>query len=57
VEYDLHYESLRSVKGQVVADFVVYHMVSLDGGVSLVESCAWSLFFDGSVCGRGQGVG
>jgi hypothetical protein len=57
VEYDLHYESLQSVKGQVVADFVVDHMVSVDGGIGLVESGAWSLFFDGVVCRRGQGVG
>jgi hypothetical protein len=29
----------------------------VDGGIGLVESCAWSLFFDGSVSSRGQGVG
>jgi hypothetical protein len=57
VEYDLHYESLQSVKGHVVADFVIDHMVSVDGGIVLVESRAWSLFFDGSVCSREQGVG
>jgi ribonuclease HI len=29
----------------------------VDGGIGLVESCAWSLFFDDSVSSRGQGVG
>jgi hypothetical protein len=54
VEYDMRYKSLWLVKGQVVADFVVDHMVSMDGGVSLVELCAWSLYFDSSVYSRGQ---
>jgi hypothetical protein len=30
VEYDLFYESLRAVKGKVVADFVIDHMVMVD---------------------------
>ena len=28
VEYDLAYESLKSVKGQIVADFIVGHRIS-----------------------------
>jgi hypothetical protein len=29
-EYDLAYEPLRSMKGQVVADFIVNHAVDVD---------------------------
>jgi hypothetical protein len=36
VEYDLAYETLRSVKGQVVADFIADHMIILDEGACLV---------------------
>jgi hypothetical protein len=35
VEYDLAYETLQSVKGQVVADFIVDHMIILDEGACL----------------------
>ena len=28
VEYDLAYESLKSVKGQIVADFIVEHQIN-----------------------------
>ena len=27
VEYDLAYESLRAIKGQIVADFIVEHQI------------------------------
>jgi hypothetical protein len=39
VEYDPHYESLRLVKGHVIADFVVDHMV-----------CGWWHWISGIVC-------
>jgi ribonuclease HI len=57
IEYDLKYEPLRAMKGQVVADFVVDHMAVIDSDACLVEVTPWKLFFDGSVCSRGQGVG
>jgi hypothetical protein len=57
VEYDLAYESLRSMKGQVVADFIVDHVVDVDHLVSLIRLKPWGLYFDGSVCSKGQGAG
>jgi ribonuclease HI len=57
VEYDLSYEPLRAMKGQVVADFIADHVVMSDDETFLVELKPWSMFFDGSVCGKGQGVG
>jgi hypothetical protein len=59
IEYDLAYEPLKSMKDQVVADFIVGHSINQNN----VESCnlvsihPWKLFFDGSACREGQGVG
>jgi hypothetical protein len=59
IEYDLAYESLKSLKGQVVADFLVQHSIdqNSDESCNLVSICPWKLFFDGSTCREGQGVG
>jgi hypothetical protein len=57
VKYDLAYESLRSMKGQVVADFIVDHAIDVDHSVSLVQLKSWGLYFDGSACSKGQGTG
>jgi hypothetical protein len=56
VEYDLAYEPLRSMKGQVVADFIVDHAVNVEPSVGSVQLKPWGLFFDGSVCSTGQGA-
>jgi hypothetical protein len=37
VEYDLAYESLRSMKGQVVVDSIVDHDVDVDYSVNFVQ--------------------
>jgi hypothetical protein len=57
VEYDLAYEPLRSMKGQVVADFIVDHAIDVDHSINFVQLKPWGLYFDGSVCSKGQGVG
>jgi ribonuclease HI len=54
VGYDLAYEPLRSMNGQVVADFIVNHAVDVDHSVSLIQLKPWGLYFDGSVCSKGQ---
>ena len=46
-EFDLHYKSAKSIRGQAVADFIVQHH---DQSVSMVEISPWTLFFDGSSC-------
>ncbi len=59
IEYDLTYEPLKSMKGQVVADFIVEHRINdtheLD--MSYLTITPWTLYFDGSVCNEGQGIG
>jgi hypothetical protein len=57
VEYDLAYEPLRSMKGQVVADFIVDHVVDVDHSVNFVQLKPWVLYFDGSIYVRGRESG
>jgi len=52
-EFDLRYESVKLVKGQIMADFVTQHC----GVVNALEIVPWMLFFDGSTCDRGVGIG
>jgi hypothetical protein len=59
IEYSLAYEPLKSIKGQVVADFIIGHSIdqNSDKSCNLVSIHPWKLFFDGSTCIEGQGVG
>jgi hypothetical protein len=59
IEYDLVYESLKSIKGQVVADFIVEYSIDQnnDESCNLVSIHSWKLFFDGSACRGGRGIG
>jgi hypothetical protein len=58
IEYDLSDEPLKSMKGQVVVDFIVAHNINQnkDESYNLVSIHHWELFFDGSSCREGQGV-
>jgi ribonuclease HI len=57
IEYDLMYESLSSMKGQIIADFITDHRVDVEHEISCLNVCPWQLFFDGSVCKEGRGIG
>ena len=57
IEYDLVYESLHAMRGQVIADFIVDHRIKDEQDVGYVSVCPWKLYFDGSVCRDGQGIG
>jgi len=52
-EFDLRYESAKAVKGQIMANFVTQRC----GVVGTLEIIPWTLFFDGSTCDRGVGIG
>ena len=54
LEFDLKYESAKAVKGQVIVDFITQHHKS---SIGYVESVPWTLFFDGSSCKQGGGIG
>ena len=59
MEYDLACEPLKSMKGQIVADFIVEHRISdeHDLEVGYVTCTPWKLYFDGSVRDDGQEIG
>jgi hypothetical protein len=59
IEYDLAYEPLKSMKCQVVVDFIIGNSIdqNSDESCNLVSILPWKLFFDGSACREGQGVG
>jgi ribonuclease HI/probable phosphoglycerate mutase len=59
VEYDLHCEPIGSMKGQIVANFIVQHRIDkqLDLDVGYVTFTPRKLHFDGSACRSGCGVG
>jgi hypothetical protein len=53
-EFELRFESAKAVKGQIIADFITERHCS---SINLIEITPWALFFDGSSCGKGGGVG
>jgi hypothetical protein len=59
IEYNLAYEQLKSIKVQVVVDFIIGHSIDQnnDESCNLVSIHPWKLFVDGSACREGQGVG
>jgi hypothetical protein len=63
IEYDLVFESLKTMKGQVMTNFIVEHRVDIghDDSLSLdtnfISCTSWKLYFDGLACSSGQGIG
>jgi hypothetical protein len=53
-EFDLTYQSAKAIKGQVMADLVTQHC---EREVAVIEPIPWTMFFDGSSCGVGAGIG
>jgi ribonuclease HI len=53
-EFELKFESAKAIKEQIIADFITEHR---DPSIDLLEITPWALFFDGSSCGKGGGVG
>jgi hypothetical protein len=49
-EFELRFESANAVKGQIFAEH-------RDPSINLLEITPWALFFNGSSCGKGGGVG
>ena len=59
IEYDLSCESLKSMKGQIVADFIVEHRINDEHDLEIghIFCTPWKLYFDGLVCDDGRGMG
>jgi hypothetical protein len=59
VEYDLACEPSRSMKGQIVADFIVEHWIDNEHDLETgyIICTPWKPYFDGSVCDNERGIG
>jgi hypothetical protein len=58
VEYDLHCEPIKLMRGPIVANFIVEHRIDkkLDLDVDYVTFTPWKFHFDGSACRSRCGV-
>jgi hypothetical protein len=56
IEYDLAYEPLKSMKDQVIEDFIIEHSIDQnnDESCNLMSIHLWKLFFNGSACREEQ---
>jgi len=54
-EYSLTYQSLKSLKGQIIADFIVDHSM-VEESLNFVDVQPWRLYFDSSSHRNGTGV-
>jgi hypothetical protein len=54
LEFDTRYQSAKAVKGQALADLVAERTSS---DIAALSIRAWAMYFDGSVCGDGSGIG
>jgi ribonuclease HI len=53
-KFDLRFESAKAVKGQIIADFITQHHKP---SIGYLEVMSWTLFFNGSSCKQGGGIG
>jgi ribonuclease HI len=53
-EFDIRYQPAKAVKGQALADLVAERTSS---DIAALSIRAWAMYFDGSVCGDGSGIG
>jgi hypothetical protein len=57
VEFDLKFEPLKAMKGQVLADFIVDHGVEPSRDECMVKEDQWEMYFDESVCSKDEALG
>ncbi|KAK1684249.1 hypothetical protein QYE76_045097 [Lolium multiflorum] len=53
-EFDIRYQPAKAVKGQALADLIAER---INTDVAALSVRAWAMFFDGSVCEDGCGIG
>jgi hypothetical protein len=54
LEFNIWYQSVKAVKGQVLADLIAER---INTNVATLSVRAWAMYFDGSACEDGCGVG
>jgi hypothetical protein len=53
-EFDIRYQPAKAVKGQELADLITER---INTDIAALSIRAWAMYFDGSVCGNGCGIG
>src|SRR3954463_3067496 len=53
-EFDIRYQPAKAVKGQALADLIAER---INTDIAALSVRAWAMFFDGSVCDEGCGIG
>jgi hypothetical protein len=53
-EFDIRYQPAKAVKGQALADLIT-ERINTDIATLFIR--AWAMYFDGSACGDGCGIG
>jgi hypothetical protein len=53
-EFDIRYQTVKAVKGQALADLIA-ERINID--IAALSVRAWAMYFDGSACGDGCGIG
>jgi hypothetical protein len=54
LEFDIRYQPVKAVKGQALADLIAERASS---DIAPLSIRVWAMYFDGSVCGDGSGIG
>jgi ribonuclease HI len=53
-EFDIRYQLAKAVKGQALADLIAER---INTDIAALSVRAWAMYFDGSACGDGCGIG
>jgi hypothetical protein len=53
-EFDIRYQPAKAVKGQPLVDLIAERVST---NIAVLSIRAWAMYFDGSVCGDGCGIG
>jgi ribonuclease HI len=53
-EFNIRYQPTKAVKGQALVDLIVER---INTDIAALSIRAWAMYFDGSVCGDGCGIG
>jgi hypothetical protein len=53
-EFNIRYQPAKAVKGQALADLIAERVST---NIAVLSVRAWAMYFDGSVCGDGCGIG
>jgi hypothetical protein len=53
-EFDIRYQPAKAVKGQALVDLIAER---INTDIAALSVRAWAMYFDGSACGDGCGIG